>query len=110
MSKIDLKTEIKLCKLEKKEYDILIRKYEKKVADIQKKKIQAQCSYETIEEVQEAYGYGDIDSKEYQSLCNFFGNIEDEKTLEEMFLDYLKGVQARNLRNLRELEQEVSQS
>lgn len=109
MSKIDLETEIKLCKLEKKEYDIIIRKHEKKVACIQKKKIQAQGTYETIEEVQEAYGYGDISSDEYQSLCNFFGNIEDEKSLEETFLDYLKGVQASNLRNLRELEQEACQ-
>lgn len=109
MSKItkDLETEIELIKLDIKENEIVIRKYEKKVNREKSKEQRILLEFSTIEEVQEAYGYGEITEEEYNKFNNHFENIENKKSINEMFLIYLKKTEKQNKQTLKYLENEL---
>ena len=103
----NLKNEIELIKLDIYENEIIIKKYKKKV---DKEKIIEQrqlLEYATIEEVQEAYGFGEISDSEYDKLINYFENKENEKSINEMFLEYVKRSRNENTNTLKYLEKEL---
>ena len=82
--------EKKLNLLWVKELEIVLRKYKKKTENSNRKSTEMKTQYKTIEEVQEAYGYGEINQTEYESLCGFFEGRGKDQSLEDLFLKNLK--------------------
>lgn len=103
----EIKTEIALIKLGMKENQISINKYEKRVAKEKIKKQEMLLEYATVEEAQEAFGFGEITEIEYHSLCDYFESLEDEESINELFLNYLKRERKQNLKDLKYLEDEL---
>jgi hypothetical protein len=103
----EIKTEIALIKIGMKENQISINKYEKRVAKEKLKKQEKLLEYASIEEAREAFGFGEITETEYCSLCDYFESLEDEKSINELFLIYLKREKKQNLKDLKYLEEEL---
>lgn len=82
-----LKIEKKLILLWIRELEIIMRKYKKKIENSNRK---TEVKFDTIEEVQEAYGYGEINTEEYEALCDFFVGVDKVETLDGLFLENLE--------------------
>lgn len=103
----NIKKEIKLIKLEIYENEILIKKYSKRVNQEKTNKQEMLLQFNSVEEVQEAYGYGDLTEEEYNEVINYFENLENEKSINEMFLEYIKRTKTQNMDTLKYLEGEL---
>lgn len=103
----DLKNEIELIKLDIYENEIIIKKYKKRVEKENLKEQEKLLKYVTIEEAQEAYGHGEISDSEYERLVNYFENVEDKKSVNEIFLEYMQRCKKENTNTLKYLEQEL---
>ncbi|MEY8415328.1 hypothetical protein AAK964_03435 [Tissierella praeacuta] len=102
----ELELEIALIKLDIREQEIVIKKYEKKVGREKLREQEKLLEYASLEEVQEAYGAGDISDEEYMRICDYFEDVQ-EKTTNEMFLEYLRKEKKQNFKDLKYLEQKL---
>lgn len=100
----ELKLEIALTKLDIKETQLLINKYEKKVSK-EKEKLKKKYKYESEEEIREAFENDVITLKEYDEILDYFNS--QEKSINEIFLEYLKRNNIEDLKHLRSLEDEL---
>lgn len=100
----DLKTEIALTELEIEENQKIITKYEKKVFK-EKEKFKKKYKYESEDELREAFENDAISLKEYDKVLDFFQS--KEKSINEMFLEYLKRTEKQNKQTLKYLENEL---
>lgn len=97
-----MKTEIELVKLDIKEQEIIIRKYEKKVA---KEKAKITQKYKSVEEVETALEDGEIETEERDQLLDYFEGLDT--SIDEMFLEYLKRNEKQNIKNLKYLQDQL---
>lgn len=103
----DLKNEIKLIKLDIYENEIIIRKYQKRVEKEKTKEQREKSEYVSLEEVQDAYGYGEISRTEYERLTSYFDGGGTQKSINEMFLEYMERTKKGNIDTLSYLEKEL---
>lgn len=100
-----------------KDLENLIKKCEKPVSkEIERRKQKLdklKCEYETYEDAQTAYGFGEITQAEFEKLQDFFANKEnqeDEKSIKELYLRFLKQALNIECENLNYLEKELKAS
>lgn len=99
-----LEMERKLNLLWIRELEIVIRKYKKKIEYSSRKKTELETNFNTLEEVQEAYGYGEINTEEYETLCDFFVGVDKVETLDGLFLGNLEKELAVYRSSLKDIE------
>jgi len=104
IKELELEIEIALTKLDIRETKILIKKYEKKVSK-EKEKLKKKYKYESQEELREAFENDVITLKEFDKIQNYFES--QEKSINEIFLEYLKRNNAEDLKHLKRLEDEL---
>ncbi|MBP1924626.1 hypothetical protein J2Z76_000479 [Sedimentibacter acidaminivorans] len=112
----DTKIELAITKLYIKDLESLIKKCEKPVSkEIERRKQKLdklKCEYETYEDAQTGYGFGEITQTEFERLQDFFiskETQEEEKSVKELYLKFLKQTLNRECRNLNYLEEELKE-
>lgn len=114
VNKSDTMLEIAITKLYIKDLESLILKAEKsankKIDERKKSMDKLKCTYETLEEAHEAYGYGEINETEFLKLQEFFENKEsliEDKSTAELYLSHLKRVLNTEKMNLEYFKKEL---
>lgn len=102
----NLKEEIAICKIVVKELAVLVKKYEKQV-DKEKEKEKKLQRYEDLEQAREAYGFGEITKQEFEKLQDYFDCKEQNKTVKELYLQYIEKEYRLEKKNLSDLEKEL---
>ena len=102
----DMKLEISINKIVVKELQLIVNKYTKQV-DREKGKDEKLFVYEDLQEAQEAFGYGDITEKEFIKIQDYFENKKSEKSVKDLYLNYIKNELYKEKKNLADMKNEL---